>query len=46
MGKVFMSGIVNYLSKPISGILASNLSIGSSIYLMENNVATEYLVVN
>lgn len=46
MGKVIMSGIVNYLSKPISGILASDLSIGSSVYLMENGVATEYLVVN
>ena len=46
MGKVIMSGIVNYLSKTISGILASDLSIGSSVYLMENGVATEYLVVN
>lgn len=31
---------------PISGILASDLAVGSSVYLMENGVATEYLVVN
>lgn len=31
---------------PISGILASDIAVGSSVYLMENGVATEYLVVN
>ena len=31
---------------PISGILASDLAVGSSVYLMEDGVATEYLVVN
>lgn len=46
MGKVIMSGIVPPLVAPITGILASDLAIGSSVYLMENGVATEYLVVN
>lgn len=31
---------------PISGILASDLAVGSSVYLMENGVAAEYLVVH
>ena len=47
MGKVIMSGIVPPLVKPkIPGIQASELAVGSSVYLMENGVATEYLVVN
>lgn len=31
---------------PISGILASDLAVGSVVKLMEDGVATEYLVVN
>lgn len=31
---------------PISDILASDLAVGSSVYLMENGTAAEYLVVN
>lgn len=31
---------------PITGILASDLAVGSVVKLMENGVATEYLVVN
>ena len=46
MGKVIMSGIVPNMTKPISGILASDLAVGSSVYLMEDGVAVEYLVVN
>ena len=46
MGKVIMSGIVPPLVAPISGILASDLAVGSSVYLMEGGAATEYLVVN
>lgn len=48
MGKVILSGIVPPLeyTAPIKGILASDLAIGSSVYLMENGVAVEYLVVN
>ena len=46
MGKVIMSGIVPPLVAPISGILASDLAVGSVVKLMENGVATEYLVVN
>lgn len=46
MGKVIMSGIVPQLVGPSIGILASDIVVGSSVYLMENGVATEYLVVN
>lgn len=31
---------------PISGILANTLAVGSSVYLMENGTAVEYLVVH
>ena len=33
-------------SAPETGILAGDLAVGSSVYLMENGVAVEYLVVN
>ena len=31
---------------PVTGIKAGDLAVGSSVYLMENGVAVEYLVVN
>lgn len=46
MGKVIMSGIVPQLVAPVTGIPASDLAVGSSVYLMENGSAVEYLVVN
>ena len=46
MGKVIMSGIVPPLVAPITGILASDLAVGSVVKLMENGVAAEYLIVN
>lgn len=46
MGKVIMSGIVPTLVAPVTGILAGDLAVGSSVYLMENGLAVEYLVVN
>ena len=46
MGSVMMSGVAPQMNVPISGILASDLSVGSSVYLMEDGVAAEYLVVN
>ena len=46
MGKVIMSGIVPQLVAPSAEILASDLAVGSVVKLMENGVATEYLVVN
>ena len=46
MGKVIMSGIVPPLVAPITGILASDLAVGSVVKLMEGGVATEYLIVN
>ena len=46
MGRVIMSGIVPLLSKPVKGIKVGTLAVGSSVYLMENNVRTEFLVVN
>lgn len=41
-----MSGIVPLLAKPITGILASDLAVGSTVKLMEGGTAVEYLVVN
>lgn len=46
MGKVIMSGIVPTLKAPVTGVLASSLAVGSTVKLMENGVAAEYLVVN
>lgn len=46
MGKVIMSGIVPLLTKPSTGILASDLVVGSTVKLMEGGTAVEYLVVN
>ena len=46
MGKVIMSGIVPPLTKPLNGILASDLAVGSTVKLMENGTAVDYLVVN
>lgn len=34
------------MAAPVTSILASDLAVGSSVYLMESGVATEYLVVN
>ena len=41
-----MSGIVPLLSKPVKGTKVGTLAVGSSVYLMENGVRTEFLVVN
>lgn len=46
MGKVIMSGIVPQLKAPSTGILASALSVGTVVKLMEGDTAVEYLVVN
>ena len=46
MGKVIMSGIVPQLEAPSTGILASELTVGSTVKLMENGVAVDYIVVN
>ena len=46
MGKVIMSGIVPPLVAPITGILASDLAVGSVVKLMENGAAAKYRVVN
>lgn len=47
MGKVIMSGIVPQLVVPRKpGIQASELAVGSTVKLMENGTAVEYLVVN
>lgn len=51
MGKVIMSGIVPPLVPPfvvpvVTGIFSGDLAVGSVVKLMENGVATEYLVVN
>lgn len=44
MGKVIMSGRVPKLTTP-GGVPATDLAVGSSVYLMENDVLTEYFVV-
>ena len=46
MGKVIMSGIVPQLEAPSTGILASDIAVGSTVYLNENGSPVEYLVVN
>ena len=51
MGKVIMSGIVPPLVPPfvapvVTGIFSGDLAVGSVVKLIENGVATEYLVVN
>lgn len=46
MGRVLMSGIVPLLKAPVTGVLASSLAVGSTVKLMENGAAVEYLVVN
>lgn len=46
MGRVIMSGVVPLLSKPVKGTEVGTLAVGSSVYLMENGVRTEFLVVN
>jgi hypothetical protein len=45
MGHVIVSGGAA-ATKPLSGILAATLAVGSSVYLMEDGSAVEYLVVN
>lgn len=46
MGRVIMSGVVPLLRKPVKGTQVGTLAVSSSVYLMENNVRTEFLVVN
>lgn len=46
MGHVLMSNKVPNLTAPVTGILAGDLAVGSSVYLAENGIAAEYLVVN
>lgn len=46
MGKVIMSGIVPLLKAPVTGILAQDIAVGSTVKLIESGTAVEYLVVN
>lgn len=47
MGRVFMSGVVPMMVAPVpAGVLASSLSVGSSVYLRENGNPAEYLIVH
>lgn len=45
MGHAIVAGGAR-ATAPVTGIMAGDLAVGSSVYLMENGVATEYLVVN
>ena len=46
MGKCLFMRKGETHTAPISGILASDLAVGSVVKLMEGGVATDYLVVN
>lgn len=46
MGFCIVAGGKPDMTAPVTGILASDLAVGSAVKLMENGVATEYLVVN
>ena len=46
MGFVIMSGVGSKVTVPISGIKANTLAVGSTVKLMENNAAVEYLIVH
>lgn len=46
MGKCLFMRKGEVHTAPVGGILASDLAVGSTVKLMENGVAAEYLVVN
>ena len=46
MGHAIVAGGKPDMAAPVTDILASDLAVGSVVKLMENGVATEYLVVN
>ena len=46
MGRCIVAGGNPDMAAPVTGILASDLAVGSTVKLMENGVATEYLVIN
>lgn len=46
MGKCLFMRKGDTHTAPLTGILAGDLAVGSSCYLMENGVAVEYLIVN
>ena len=46
MGRAIVAGGKPAMEGPSGSILVSELAVGSSVYLMENGTAMEYLVVN
>ena len=46
MGRCIVAGGNPDMAAPVTGILASDLAVGSTVKLMEGGVAVEYLVVN
>ena len=46
MGYVILSGASKGMTRPAFDVLASSLSIGTTVKLMEGGTAVEYLVVN
>ena len=46
MGSVMMSGAAPNMTVPVTGIKGSDIAVGSIVKLMEDGVATDYLVVN
>lgn len=45
MGVVMLSKVIPLMTAPVDGILAGDLAVGTSVYLMENGTKAEYLVV-
>ena len=46
MGRCIVAGGNLYMAAPVTGVLASDLAVGSIVKLIEGGVAVEYLVVN
>lgn len=46
MGRIMMSGVAPLMKAPSNTIPANDLTIGMVVKLMENGVATDYIVVN
>lgn len=46
MGFAIVAGGNPNMAVPVTGVLASSLAVGSTVKLMENNSAVDYLVVN
>ena len=46
MGRAIVAGGNPKMKAPVTGILAQDIAVGSTVKLMEGGTAVEYLVVN